>query len=414
MKNQTNYIAHLKKSKWTRSALYFHLPLALLTALTLNHCSDSGGGGNGGISSGGPQPNPACGLAVSSTTGFHGKGDGSTAAKPYVICTFAQLRKIKDGLAKHYALGKDIDASSNQWGDPIGSKSSQFTGSLDGRAYEVQKLNITGSKGALSATEVAFFSSTSSSAVIRNIGLTNVNLNTIYSSVITLRSMAGLVAYNGGTIVNSYVTGGKFVNTTTGGTPVATAGLVGQNKVGGRIENSYAMANVTSEGTSTTAANAAAAGGLVGANNGTIKNCYSHGNVTAKSGNKDSNAGGLAGSSFNSSPPAVLSNSYAAGILSATAGGTASKHGFTTLLFGTFSNNYWDTETSAGSSAALTGATGLSTAEMKAVSGTYPSALGDQFIFTSGSYPKLKYGGKADGHCGGSTNVTCGAAIRGQ
>ena len=69
---------------------------------------------------------------------------------------------------------------------------------------------------------------------------------------------------------------------------------------------------------------------------------------------------------------------------------------------------------SSGSSAALTGATGLSTAQMKAVSGTYPSALGDQFIFTSGSYPKLKYGGKADGHCGGSTNVTCGAAIRGQ
>ena len=41
-------------------------------------------------------------------------------------------------------------------------------------------------------------------------------------------------------------------------------------------------------------------------------------------------------------------------------------------------------------------------------------ALGDQFILTAGSYPKLKYGGKADGHCGGSTNLTCGAAIRGQ
>ena len=353
-----------------------------------------------------------------SSSGFHGKGDGSTAAKPYVICTFAQLRKIKDGLAKHYALGKDIDASSNQWA-PIGLKSSQFTGSLDGRAYEVQKLKITGAKGPLSATEVAFFSYTSSSAVIRNIGLTNVNLNTIYDTVIDVRSMAGLVAYNGGTIVNSYVTG-KVVNTTTGGTPISTAGLVGTNKVGGRIENSYAMANVTGEGTSTSTAavNAAAAGGLVTSNKATIKNCYSHGNVTAKSGNKDSQAGGLTSTSFNSSPAAVLSNSYAAGMLSATAGGTASKHGFVVAIgVGTVSNNYWDTETS-GSSTALAGTTttGLSTAQMKAVSGSYPSALGDQFILTAGSYPKLKYGessGSSDVDCGGSTNVTCGAAIRG-
>ena len=253
MKNQTNYIAHLKKSKWTRSALYFHLPLALLTALTLNHCSDSGGGGNGGISSGGPQPSAACGLAVSSSD-FHGKGDGSTAAKPYVICDFAQLRKIKDGLAKHYALGKDIDASSQNW-TPIGSKSSRFTGSLDGRAYEVQKLKITGTmSSALSIAALAFFSYTSSSAVIRNIGLTNVNLNTKYFSTTTLSSMAGLVGSNSGTIVNSYVTG-KVVNTTTGGTPISTAGLVGKNEVGGRIENSYAMANVTGESTSTTVAN---------------------------------------------------------------------------------------------------------------------------------------------------------------
>ena len=279
----------------------------------------------------------------------------------------------------------------------------------------MQKLNITGAKGPLSATEVAFFSYTSSSAVIRNIGLTNVNLNTVYSSVDPGRSMAGLVAYNGGTIVNSYVTG-KFVNTTTDGTPILVAGLVGQNKVGGRIENSYAMANkITGEATSTSGTIDVTAGGLVATNQATIKNCYSRQQNTtaAERGMGTSRSGGLIGINANlsgSGPASVLSNSYAAGTdrVSATV-----KHGFVVLEFGTSSNNYWDTETS-GSSATKAGATGLSTAQMKAVSGTYPSALGDQFILTAGSYPKLKYGGKADGHCGGSTNVTCGAAIRGQ
>ena len=36
-------------------------------------------------------------------------------------------------------------------------------------------------------------------------------------------------------------------------------------------------------------------------------------------------------------------------------------------------------------------------------------ALGDQFIFTSGSYPKLKYGessGLSDVDCGGSTKLS--------
>ena len=54
-----DFSAHLKKSKWTRSALCFHLPLALLTALTLGYCSSDDDGGGGGSPTPKPTPKPA-------------------------------------------------------------------------------------------------------------------------------------------------------------------------------------------------------------------------------------------------------------------------------------------------------------------------------------------------------------------
>ena len=54
----------------------------------------------------------------------------------------------------------------------------------------------------------------------------------------------------------------------------------------------------------------------------------------------------------------------------------------------TITNNYWDTEAADGlSTSAGGGATGLTSAQMQAVSGTYPEFLGPSFRLNQGSYP---------------------------
>ena len=89
-----------------------------------------------------------------------------------------------------------------------------------------------------------------------------------------------------------------------------------------------------------------------------------------------------------------VSKSYATGAVS----GTVPVGGF--LLIGgllgsggggsTLSNSYWDTATTMQAMSDGSGATGLTTDQMKATSGTYPSELGDGFQLSAGSYPKVK------------------------
>ncbi len=127
-----------------------------------------------------------------------------------------------------------------------------------------------------------------------------------------------LVAYNTGTVANSYAT------TTVTGDNVG--GLVGLNDLGGKIISSYATGAVTG-GT--------AAGGLVGQNNGTISNSYSIGSVSS-----GGDAGGLVGLLSSG----TVTTSFATG---AVAGGPA-----TGGLIGenraltSFATDYWDTATS--------------------------------------------------------------------
>ena len=353
---------------------------------------------------------------MSSTTGFHGKEDGSSISKPYLICTYAQLRKIKDGLGlnKHYALGRDIIAPSSPDWEAMGSDARQFTGSLDGRGYDIQKLKATGSK---SGAQLALFGTTSKNAVIRNIGLRDINIEV--SSRSSKFRVAGLVIANHGSIVNSYVTGGNISVTAATNDLSAvfhSAGLVVENEPDGKIGNSYAMVSVTTTVSPPGGINSAAiyGGGLAYRNKGKIESCYARGSVASTSQGPALSSSGALVDENNAEGASVgyVRNSYATGSVSSTGGTSSYSHGFITVLKGSgvLSNNYWDS----GSTAATltkgsdTVATGLSKTQMQADSGP---ALGDQFIFTSGSYPKLKYGessGSSDVDCGGSTNLTCG------
>jgi len=114
------------------------------------------------------------------------------------------------------------------------------------------------------------FGATSSTAVIRDVGLEGGSVNGATDT-------ASLAGNNAGTISGSYS------NMSVTGT-ANTGGLVGNNS--GTVSNSYASGAVT--GTNTV-------GGLVGVNSGALTNNYATGAVTGSS-----NTGGLAGASTGS------------------------------------------------------------------------------------------------------------------
>ena len=145
----------------------------------------------------------------------------------------------------------------------------------------------------------------------------------------------------------------------------SSGGLVGYN-YGGSIRNSYAQGSAYAYASSSTPYSRS--GGLVGrnGNGGRIKNSYARGSVDCVIGESctDPRFGGLIG--------------YSAGSGSAV------------------TDSYWDTATTGQSDACdstsvtdCSGATGLTTAEMQAVSAPFPDGLGDAFQLTDGEYPKL-------------------------
>ena len=165
------------------------------------------------------------------TTRFN---DGSgTETDPYLICTYAQLKKMRennDALTKHYKLGAHIDAigsrsegtrrdgggtpcesyvpgaSGGATGDagnaatcvgwtPVGDNTNAFTGSLQGAGYTIQNLYISRSS---TTTRVGLFGQTGSGSLIQNVGLTDA-----FIRVDTASSRVGsLVGENAGRINN--------------------------------------------------------------------------------------------------------------------------------------------------------------------------------------------------------------------
>ncbi|RBQ26409.1 GLUG motif-containing protein, partial [Arcobacter sp. CECT 9188] len=168
----------------------------------------------------------------------------------------------------NYVLGSDINASAtSSWNvgygfNPIGNNLNKFAGTFDGLGHTISNLYINGTD----LDFVGLFGVTNTNAVIKNIGLKDVNIT-------GQTAVGGLVGINGGTISNSYATGTVNGNWSVGG-------LVGIN--GGTISNSYATGTVSWLGNNV--------GGLVGFNNGIITNSYATNSVTGSS-----NVGGLVG-----------------------------------------------------------------------------------------------------------------------
>ena len=242
--------------------------------------------------------------ALQNAYGFSGQGSG-TEQDPYIITNVAQLLEMNNDLDAWYELGNDIDASDTKnWNSgagfvPIGWGIDTFRGTFDGQGHKITGLFIN-----MHTMSIGLFNATGSGAIVKNVGLVDVNLTGI-------DYVGGLTGSNYGAITNSYVTGRVSGDLRIGG-------LVGWNSNSGAITNSYATASVTGSDY---------VGGLVGVNSGAITNSYATGRVTGYY-----LVGGLIG--------------YNEG--------------------GTITSSYWDTETSGQSTS--DGGTGKTTVEMQTLS----------------------------------------------
>ncbi|OHV98798.1 hypothetical protein AKG95_06305, partial [Janthinobacterium lividum] len=214
---------------------------------------------------------------------LNGAGNATGATGPMLSSEYSttiksphQLQLMAMNLAGNYTLARDLNvAATGTTGDvwngatfvPVGtSTAAPFTGTFDGAAHVISGLVL--NRPGIDST--GLFGATSSTAVIRDVGLEGGSVNGATDT-------ASLAGNNAGTISGSYS------NMSVTGT-ANTGGLVGNNS--GTVSNSYASGAVT--GTNTV-------GGLVGVNSGALTNNYATGAVTGSS-----NTGGLAGASTGS------------------------------------------------------------------------------------------------------------------
>lgn len=191
---------------------------------------------------------------------------------------------------------------------------------------------------------VALFAATKPKGTIRDLRMANVNV--LAENTFT-NFTGGLIAYNGGTIINCQVDGGT-VRTDFDGTLGGLAGI----SYGGIFRS---WANVSVEG-----AQSAQAGGLIGNAHGDVQDVYAIGRAIA---GDQSDVGGLIGYNF-----AHVRDAYSTGHVS---GGQNARVGG---LMGTTQlrvrDTYWNTESSGTefgvSGTNIDGITGMTTAELQA------------------------------------------------
>lgn len=278
--------------------------------------------------------NPPAGYGT--PTDYSAYVTGVTPMAYMLVNTVTDLQNINNNLAGYYALGTDIDASATTgWNAgagflPLGDDSlipaQSFQGIFDGLGHTITGLFINRS----TSNYISLFGGCTETAVIRNVGMENVNIT-------GQNQVAGLVAHTGGSIDNCYVTG-----------------------------------SVTSTGITT--------GGLVALTTGSVTNCYSLANVTGTI-----YVGGLIGSVYYAT--GTVTNSYAAGVISATgtSGGLIAHNADASHT--NVTSSYWDTVVSGLATSA--GGTGKTTAEMQ----TQATFVGWDFVNTwqlsAGQYPKI-------------------------
>jgi hypothetical protein len=241
-------------------------------------------------------------------------GDG-TEGDPYQVSNLTELNDVRNYPTAHFIQTADIDLDVAPYNTGTGwvpipwisfpDYARRFSGTYDGGGHIIDNLYLNSG----TTQQMGLFGSTNAGAVIKNLGVTNVNV----TGQITTGALLGF-AYYSATISNCYSTG------------------------------------------SVTATNSSY-GGLIGAAQRTIlSDCYSTASVSGPA----NQAGGLLGQLRYAE--GSMTNCYSAGLVSASGASVGGLVGYSDAGT-TISDCFWDTQTSGQTTSAV--GTGKTTAEMK-------------------------------------------------
>lgn len=242
---------------------------------------------------------------LSFTLTYAGEGwDGTAKTAPtqdkngvYQIGTAAELAWFADAVNKGDTtisgkLTANINLNGKPWTafgkyDYNDAANSGFAGTLDGDRHIVSGLKST--EGLVSCL--------SSVGTVKNL--------TVIGTVSGSSHVGGIAATSSGTVENCLFDG----TVTTSSSSASAGGIVGRASKGNRIVNCVNTGDI--KNTCTSYSSTLNIGGIVGYTYGTVENCYSTGNVSART-DRDTNKGigGIAGQVYAS---AVLRNCYVTG-----------------------------------------------------------------------------------------------------
>ena len=242
---------------------------------------------------------------ITVTLTYAGAGwDGTTKTKPaqdesgvYLIGTAAELAWFADAVNKGDTtisgkLTANINLNGKTWTafgkyDYNDAANSGFAGTLDGDRHIVSGLQ----------SKEGLVSCLSSVGTVKNL--------TVSGTVSGSSHVGGIAATSSGTVENCLFDG----TVTTSSSSASAGGIVGRASKGNRIVNCVNTGDI--KNTCTSYSSTLNIGGIVGYTYGTVENCYSTGNVSART-DRDTNKGigGIAGQVYAS---AVLRNCYVTG-----------------------------------------------------------------------------------------------------
>ena len=183
----------------------------------------------------------------------------STAQAAIVITTPAELQGIASDVAGDYVLGNDIDLT----GIPFTSIA-DFAGTFDGAMHTINGLATSGGTrgNGLFGTAIA-------GSVVKNVGLTNVNITPTGEAWYT----AAMVGDLRGELSNCWIEGGTVTLTAGGGNGGTMIGLTRETSVVTDCYSTAELVILTSDYSQYT-------GGFTGGLNGPATNCYFAGTIT--------------------------------------------------------------------------------------------------------------------------------------
>ncbi|WP_175526560.1 MBG domain-containing protein, partial [Rhodonellum ikkaensis] len=327
-------------------------------------------------------------------------GGSGTESDPYKISDWGHLHNVRKNLTAFFILNNDLDENSTGYSKyasstandnagwlPIKMGSSYFSGEFDGNLNEIKGLYINrpservglfeqirdgGRVKNIYLVEFNFIGSNGGSLAggLAEVSISNVHVrNTSISATSNVGGLSG--SMSGGSIISGSSSSGSI-----SGTGVQVGGLVGTI---GNSQVIYSFSSALISG-------GTRVGGLVGSSSyGTISNSYSIGDVTVTT----DLGGGLIGYVLGG----TVANSYGAGAVS---GAGTNQGGLVgqALDNPTFTNSFWDTETSGKATSAA--GTAKTTEEMKTQSTftgwDFTAGTGNWSINPTGyfSYPYLQ------------------------